>query len=63
MIPQISEPTLRESTTGESQPAVVKYGMCVNADDADAYEEGGGDDGAQAEMLLVAKRATRVRSA
>ncbi|KAN0111239.1 hypothetical protein V8E52_008719 [Russula decolorans] len=59
MIPQISEPTLRESTTGESQPAVVKYGMCVNADDADAYEEGGGDDGAQAEMLLVAKRATR----
>jgi hypothetical protein len=38
----------------------VKYGVCVNVDDADAYEEGG-DDGAQAEMLFVAKRATRVR--
>jgi hypothetical protein len=30
---------LRRSITGESQPAVVKYGMCANADDADADEE------------------------
>jgi hypothetical protein len=34
-----SEPTLRWPITGESQPAVVKYGMCANADDADADEE------------------------
>lgn len=27
---------LRGSTTGESQPAVVKYGVRANADDADA---------------------------
>ena len=25
-----------------SEPAVVKYGVCVNVDDADAYEEEGG---------------------
>jgi hypothetical protein len=30
---------LRWPITGESQPAVVKYGMCANADDADADEE------------------------
>jgi hypothetical protein len=59
---------LRGSTTGESQPAVVKYGVCANADDADADEElereegdGDGDDGA--EVPFVAKRASRVRSA
>jgi hypothetical protein len=60
---------LRGSTTGESQPAVVKYGVRANADDAGAddeleEEEGGeedGDDGA--EVPFEAKRAARVRSA
>jgi hypothetical protein len=30
---------LRGSTTGESQPAVVKCGVCANADDADDDEK------------------------
>ncbi|KAI0263685.1 hypothetical protein BGY98DRAFT_1165593 [Russula aff. rugulosa BPL654] len=30
---------LRGSTTGESQPAVVKWGVCMNEDDANADEE------------------------
>ena len=70
-----SETTLRGSTTGESQPSDVKYGVRANADaddadaDADAdeeleeeeEEEADGDD--EAEVPFVAKRAARVRSA
>ena len=55
---------LRGSTTGESQPADVKYGVFANEDDACADEEldkEGGDDGA--EVPFVEKRAARVRSA
>jgi len=59
---------VRGSTTGESQPAVVKCGVCANADDADADEEleveeevEDGDD--EAGVPFVAKRAARVNSA
>jgi hypothetical protein len=58
-----SEPTLRGSTTGKSQLAVVKYGVCANTDDVDAYEEleeeeerdddGDGDDGAEVTVPCV----------
>jgi len=50
--------------TGESQPEVVKYGVCANADDADADEELEEEDGGDgAEVPFVAKRAARVSSA
>ena len=60
-----SEPTLRGPTTGEGQPTVVKCGVCLNADDADAderLEEEWGDEGDEAEVLIVATRKP-VRSA
>jgi hypothetical protein len=58
--------TLRGPTTGEGQPRVVKCGVCLNVDDADAderlEEEEWGDDDDEAEVLIVATR-QRVRSA
>jgi hypothetical protein len=61
-----SEPTLRGSTTRESQPAVVKCGMCMDEDDADADEKveedeeewGDRDEDGGAEVPFVAKRAS-----
>jgi hypothetical protein len=70
--------TLSGSTTGESQPSDVKYGVCANAD-----EEGEGEDVVEevvvvgeedeeeeeeggetvADVPFLAKRAARVRSA
>ena len=57
-----SEPTLRGSTTGEGLPAVVKCGVCANADDVDADEDEESGTGMMGRMF-VAKRAVCVHSA
>jgi hypothetical protein len=65
-----SEPTLEDRLL-ESQLAVVKCGVCMNEDDADADEEveedeekwGDTDEDGGVQVSFVAKRAARVRSA